>query len=181
VQFVHLVLCDNAGVQDSGIHQQTSPVQQTSVHFEAPVAAPIVQQQQQQAPTSPHPVTATNADTTFRQPLPPALVRPRLPSQGSVVIRGPAGVRHPLQGLDPRLQVPFHYISACIDGCIVINLFFTDCPLHVGHMHHYRANTAFHVWLAAVFTGFFGTHCIISSLFPLTKFHVIHNLFVCLL
>ena len=112
MQFVYLVLCDNAGVQDSGIHQQTSPVQQTSVHFEAPVAAPIVQQQQQQAPTSPHPVTVTNADTTFRQPLPPALVRPRLPSQGSVVIRGPAGVRHPLQGLDPRLQVPFHYVSA---------------------------------------------------------------------
>jgi len=116
VQFVYLVLCGNAGVQDSGIHQQTSPVQQTSVHFEAPGAAPIVQQQQQQqAPTSPHPVTATNADTTFRQPLPPALVRPRLPSQGSVVIRGPAGVRHPLQGLDPRLQVSFRDISACIE------------------------------------------------------------------
>ena len=116
MQFVYLVLCGNAGVQDSGIHQQTSPVQQTSVHFEAPGAAPIVQQQQQQqAPTSPHPVTATNADTTFRQPLPPALVRPRLPSQGSVVIRGPAGVRHPLQGLDPRLQVSFRDISACIE------------------------------------------------------------------
>jgi hypothetical protein len=101
----------DAGGQDSGIHQQTSPVQQTSVHFETAGTAPIVQQQQQQAPTSPHPVTATNADTTFRQPLPPALVRPRLPSQGSVVIRGPAGVRHPLQGLDPRLQVPFCDIS----------------------------------------------------------------------
>jgi len=124
VQFVYIVLYDDAGVQDSGIHQQTSPVQQTSVHFEAPGAAPIVQQQQQQqAPTSPHPVTATNADTTFRQPLPPALVRPRLPSQGSVVIRGPAGVRHPLQGLDPRLQVPFHYSSVSIDRCVASNFF----------------------------------------------------------
>ena len=112
VLFIFHVLCADAGGQDSGIHQQTSPVQQTSVHFEAPVAAPIVQQQQQQAPTSPHPVTAANADATFRQPLPPALARPRLPSPGSVVIRGPTGVRHPLQGLDPRLQVTFCDLSA---------------------------------------------------------------------
>lgn len=87
--------------------QQTQ--QQTAVHFETPGVAPIVQQQQQQqqTPTSPHTVTATNSDGTFRQPLPPALARPRLPAQGSVVIRTPTGVRHPLQGLDPRLQVPF--------------------------------------------------------------------------
>jgi len=139
VQFVYLVLRDDTGVQESGIHQQTSPVQQTSVHFEAPGAAPIVQQQQQQqAPTSPHPVTATNADTTFRQPLPPALVRPRLPSQGSVVIRGPVGVRHPLQGLDPRLQVPFHYISSSVERCIASNFFsyrlsYTGCFTTLGH------------------------------------------------
>jgi hypothetical protein len=124
-------------------------VQQTSVHFEGPGAAPIVQQQQQQAPTSPHPVTATNADTTFRQPLPPALVRPRLPSQGSVVIRGPTGVRHPLQGLDPRLQVPFHdIVSACIERCIVI---LPPAVLYIRCMYCCHAKTAFHMFSQEVY------------------------------
>jgi hypothetical protein len=102
---ISLIWCEAEG-QDSGIHQQASAVSQTAVHLESMGGVPVVQQQ---APASPHPVAATNTDCTFRQPLPPALARPRLPSQGNnVVIRSPTGVRHPLQGLDPRLQVLFH-------------------------------------------------------------------------
>lgn len=100
-----MLYCCDADGQDGAIHQQAPAVPQTAVHFESPGGGPVVQQQ---APTSPHPVTATNTDGTFRQPLPPALARPRLPSQSNVVIRSPVAVRHPLQGLDPRLQVLFH-------------------------------------------------------------------------
>lgn len=96
--------------------QQTQ--QQTASHFETSGAAPVVHQQQ--APTSPHPVTATNSDGTFRQPLPPALARPRLPSQGSVVVRSPTGVRHPLQGLDPRLQVHLQHLHSLTNCCVII-------------------------------------------------------------
>ncbi|PSN55751.1 hypothetical protein C0J52_04799, partial [Blattella germanica] len=94
--------------QDSGLHPaiqqqaaqqvQQQQQQQTAVHFDSSPGA-------QPTPTSPHPVSATNSDGTFRQPLPPALVRPRLPSQTNVVIRTSAvGVRHPLQGIETRLQ-----------------------------------------------------------------------------
>lgn len=101
---ISIFWCD-AESQDSGMHQPASAVPQTAVHFESSGGGPVVQQQ---APPSPHPVTAANTDGTFRQPLPPALARPRLPSQGNIVIRSPTGVRHPLQGLDPRLQVQLH-------------------------------------------------------------------------
>lgn len=44
--------------------------------------------------------TGTTADTTFRQPLPPAIARPRGPVQG--VVRGLIGMR--MQPIDQRLQ-----------------------------------------------------------------------------
>jgi hypothetical protein len=61
------------------------------------------------------------------------------------VIRSPTGVRHPLQGLDPRLQVPFQYSSACIERCIVINCL-PPAILYIRCMCSCHAKTAFHVF-----------------------------------
>ena len=85
---------DQSVAQDAVLHQQAVQQQQ---HYDTSGG--------QQTPTSPHPVTSTNSDGTFRQPLPPALARPRLLSQANVIRTATVGVRHPVQGLDPRLQV----------------------------------------------------------------------------
>lgn len=54
-------------------------------------------------------VSAHNAEATFRHPLPPGIVRPRLPITPAGIIRQQQVQRMPgdvrLQGLDPRMRM----------------------------------------------------------------------------
>ncbi|CAG2053011.1 unnamed protein product [Timema podura] len=95
--------------QDSG-HHPAMPQQQQQQAQPAVSQSSIGQQQQppQQLFDSGTAVSQAQpaVDGTFRQPLPPSLARPqRLPPNSNVVVRSQVAIRHPIQGVDPRMRM----------------------------------------------------------------------------
>lgn len=54
-------------------------------------------------------MTVHNTEATFRHPLPPGIIRPRMPVPAGSIIRQQQGQKLPgdirLQGLDPRMRM----------------------------------------------------------------------------
>lgn len=77
-----------------------------------PVTEAAVQEQEQ--PAAP---TVQNSDATFRHPLPPGIVRPRLPVPAANTIRPPIQrlqAQARLQNLDPRMRALFQQVRYII-------------------------------------------------------------------